>query len=85
MGTLMKEVEDSAATFRADTDALKAQVNDLKATTKSREARLEDYEGRSRCNNLHNIGVPERSHRLAVDLCVEALITDKLQPRGLSQ
>ncbi|KAJ1160487.1 hypothetical protein NDU88_000989 [Pleurodeles waltl] len=55
----VKEAKDYTPSLQASTEALMAQINDLRATTKAMEARLEEYENLLWRNNLCIIGVPE--------------------------
>ncbi|KAJ1104601.1 hypothetical protein NDU88_002011 [Pleurodeles waltl] len=76
-------MEDSLAMLTADNWTLKKQVSELRAVTRPLEDHMENFEGRSRCNHTHIIGVPEHSVGPAVDLFVEDFILKVLQPRGL--
>ena len=45
----------------SDTALLKKQVKDLNAITEGMAAKIEDFEGRSRRNNIRVVGVPEKA------------------------
>lgn len=79
------EVETTTQELKADTTQLQRQVRQLEADNKQILAKLEDQEGRSRRNNVRIIGVPESAGGPALDLFVEDLIKNQLQPRGLSK
>lgn len=69
----VKEVEETMINLKADTTILKKQVSDLQATSRTLEAKYDDYEGRSRRNNVRIIGVPKWAEGPAADLFMEDL------------
>lgn len=85
INTRIKEVEIKTAALTTDTATLQQQVRDLESAQKLMAAKLDDQEGRSRRNNIRLVGVPENIKGPALDLFVEDLITNQLQPRGLSK
>ncbi|KAJ1119833.1 hypothetical protein NDU88_008018 [Pleurodeles waltl] len=65
------------------TKHLEDQVKKLTKQTTVLTARLEDQEGRARRNNIRILRVPKGAEGYSVDLFVEDLITNKLQPKRL--
>ncbi|KAJ1193954.1 hypothetical protein NDU88_003249 [Pleurodeles waltl] len=78
MATQVKELEESTASLQGVMKTLKIQVDEMQVLTNNLQARLEDYEGRLRKNNILIIGVPECAEGHAVDLFVENLIFKEL-------
>ena len=85
MNDKVKENKREIKILKNDTTSLKKQIQKLQVGTSEMAAKLEDLEGRSRRNNIRIVGVPEKTEGQATDLFVEKLITENLQPRGLSK
>lgn len=84
MGSRLQAVEGTTVTLAQDTKALQERVVELQTVTANLEAKLDDFEERSRRNNVQILGVPERAEGPSADLFVEDLILKQLQPRCLS-
>ena len=81
----VKATEESVLTLTSTTDRLGKHVKQLQTKMDQMAAQLDDHEGRSRRNNIRITGVPEKAEGPSTDLFVEDLITQGLQPRGLSK
>ena len=81
----VKATEDSVSTLTTTVDKLGKNMKHLQQRVELLASQLDDSEGRSRRNNIRIIGVPEKAEGPSVDLFVEDLITQGLQPRGLSK
>ena len=81
----VRATEESVQTLTSTTDRLDKHMKQLQNRVDQMTTQLDDYEGRSRRNNIRITGVPERAEGPSVDLFVEDLITQGLQPRGLSK
>ncbi|KAJ1188759.1 hypothetical protein NDU88_005516 [Pleurodeles waltl] len=51
-GARIKGTEKSTASLKVNTVTLKAEVNVLRVTTRTLEARLEDHKGQTQCNKM---------------------------------
>lgn len=85
INTRVKDIEITTKALVSDTSTLQQHVAQLQDQHKKMEDLLDEYEGRSRRNNIRILGVPERTERPAVDLYVEDLVTNHLQPKRLSK
>ena len=81
----VKATEDSVSTLTTTVDNLGKNMKHLQKRVDLMASQLDDSEGRSRRNNIRIIGVPEKAEGPSADLFVEDLITQGLQPRGLSK
>lgn len=80
INTQIREVEIKTE----DMAILQLQVSELQLAHKQMVAKLDDQEGRSRRNNSRLVGIPESVKGPALELIVEDIIQNHLQPRGLS-
>lgn len=85
INTRVKDIEITTKALVSDTSTLQQHVAQLQDQHKKMEDLLDEYEGRARRNNIRILGVPERTERPAVDLYVEDLVTNHLQPKRLSK
>lgn len=81
----VQQLEVTTSSLVADTTELQRSVRVLEDFRTFAEAKLDDYEGRNRRNNVRILGVPEKFEGQSTDLFVEELITKHLQPKGLSK
>ncbi|KAJ1096708.1 hypothetical protein NDU88_001840 [Pleurodeles waltl] len=80
MSDRVKETEDAITFFSAETINMKQQVKELRATTEVLGAKFEDFEGRSRRNNICMVGVLEKAEGLASNLFIKEIVLKLLHP-----
>ena len=85
INTRLQTAEDTIQTLTSQNKELAQQVKHLQRSSETMATRIEDQEGRSRRNNIRITGVPEKMEGPSVELFVEKLIIEGLQPRGLSK
>ncbi|KAJ1129892.1 hypothetical protein NDU88_008253 [Pleurodeles waltl] len=77
-------VEESNEGLQTEVAALKKQEAVASSCSGALEARVEDAEGHSLCNNVRLLGIPEQAEGVLPEQFVEAWIRDTLKHNGLS-
>ncbi|KAJ1181258.1 hypothetical protein NDU88_006466 [Pleurodeles waltl] len=87
----LRKVTDKVSTaesqinrLQAVTKRLEKQIQDLTKKQAEVAAKLEDQEGRARCNKVRIMGVPEGAEGHSTEMFIEDLILNKLGPKQLS-
>lgn len=78
MNEKVKTLDIKTASLIDDVALLQREVQDLKSFCETAERKLDDREGRTRCNNVRILGVPEKAEGPAPDLFREDLILNYL-------
>lgn len=80
-----KTNETNIEDLQGRTKRLEQQVQQLVHQHRQVSIKLDDQEGRARRNNIRVVGVPEGREGSSVDLFLEELILNHLQPKRLSK